>query len=405
MTSVSALKIFKLFGQKLSYAQAVSSSLNDPTMVNPDNSAALAAPAPLPVSSTAPPPPPGSWDQMWTLLTNMNDGIKSLQTSVTTLGTGLEKNTTELASFKAEFGGRLEQLEQKYDELTGGLDSRFDDFKEEVRNDLTGQVELKLAEWKQSIKNEIVAELKNDIGEGSVSLFPPGLPKTNIGQKFQHLLRLSRSLENNFCMGHSKQKTPTVRAQSVLHQFFPEFEISCGGNSSAAVAALVRFSVPQKQSAQFRAKLQEVRGAILTYGWWVAQENLADLRGMYTLTNDFLKFAKSNKPALKAFFLTIECGWVFLRDQPIFPVFLVPADSTEWDVLSGLLLVKLKSTQGVDWLSRVAEPPKPDVAFLGRWLEAMKLRKELAESLVPLFSSQDGEDAIMQDGQASTITG
>ncbi len=392
MTSVSALKIFKLFGQKLSYAQAVSSSLNDPTMVNPDNSAALAAPAPLPVSSTAPPPPPGSWDQMWTLLTNMNDGIKSLQASVTTLGSGLEKNTSELTQFKAEISGKVEKLEQKYEELTEDIDGRLETFRTEVRDEVAGDVESKLREWKAAVKNEIVAELREELGPGGISIAPPDLPHSSVGVKFQHLLRLSRSLENNFCMGHSKMKKPVVRAHVVLRQFFPEFDISIAGKRDDA---LIRFSVPQKSSACFRAKLQEVRGAILTYGWWVAQENPADLRAMYTLTNDFLKFAKGHKMELKAFFLTIESGWVFFRDLPLIPVFLVPADTTEWDVLTGLLLAKLKEMRGVCWLARVAETPKPDKVFLGKWLESMKLKPELANALVSLFSQQDGPDIVM----------
>jgi hypothetical protein len=178
----------------------------------------------------------------------------------------------------------------------------------------------------------------------------------------------------------------------VLRQFFPEFDITIAGKRDAV---LVCFPVSPKVSAVFRAKLQEVRGTILTYSWWVAQENPADLRAMYTLTNNFLKFAKNHKQELKAFFLTIESGWVFYRDLPLFPVFLVPADSMEWDVLTGLLLAKLKACKQTDWLARVAEAPKPDKPFLGRWVGAMKLKKELADALIPLFSEQDGQDVTM----------
>jgi hypothetical protein len=332
----------------------------------------------------------------------MNGGIQTLQSEVKALNSGLDKNTTELttfktdlATFKSEIGGKVTELEKNYEELANNIDSRFEEFKVEVRDETVGEVEKKLADWKETIKREILDELRSEVGAGSISLTPPGLPSTTIGQKFQHLLRLSRSLECNFCMGPSKQKTPIVRASAVLRQFFPEFNISYGGGKNNA--QLVRFSVQPQHSAVFRAKLQEVRGAILTYGWWVAQENPADLRAMYTLANDFLKYAKTNKTELKAFFLTIESGWIFLRDQPILPVFLVPADSTEWDVLSGLLLRKLKDSKGVDWLSRVAQAPRPDTSFLGNWLEAMKLNRELAEALIPLFASQDGEDVLMGD--------
>jgi hypothetical protein len=239
-----------------------------------------------------------------------------------------------------------------------------------------------------------VSELKAEFSSGNVAITPPDLPNCSIAVKFQKLLRLSRSLENNFCMGHSKLKKPVARAHVVLRQFFPEFDINIAGKRDDA---LVRFSVLPQASASFRAKLQEVRGAILTYGWWVAQENPADLRAMYTLTNDFLKFAKGHKQELKAYFLVIECGWVFYRDQPLFPVFLVPADTTEWDTLTGLLLNKLKSARDIAWLARVAAEPKPDQAFLGQWLQAMKLRQELADALVPLFSQQDGSDVVMVD--------
>jgi hypothetical protein len=322
----------------------------------------------------------------------MNDGVKTLQTDMKGVNSGLDKVTTELTQFKTEISGKVESLEKKYDELAEEIDTRMDEFKVEVRAEIAGEVEMKLREWKDSIKSEIVAELKDEMGSNNISISPPNMPGTSVGLKFEHLLRLSRSLENNFCMGHSKMKKPVARAHVVLRQFFPEFDISIAGKSDDV---LICFSVSPKSSAAFRAKLQEVRGAILTYGWWVAQENPADLRAMYTLTNDFLKFAKNHKMELKAFFLTIECGWVFYRDQPLIPVFLVPAVSDEWDILTGLLLAKLKASKQVDWLARVAETPRPDSAFLAKWLEAMKLKPELANALVPLFSQQDGTDVVM----------
>jgi hypothetical protein len=394
MSSVSALKVFTLFGKRLS--QDSIPSVPRPVMASTETGGAAAA-------------PPGGWDQLMTLLNTMNDGIKTLQSEVTTLNTNLDKNTTEittfktdLANFKSEIGGKVELLEQKYEELTEDVEAQLKDFRQEVRVEVADEVEKKLSDWKQSIKQEILDELKSEVGADNITLNPPNMPNTTVGQKFQHLLRLSRSLESNFCMGHSKQKTPSVCTSSVLRQFFPKFDISYGGKSNAA---LVRFSVHPKQSMSFHAKLQEVRGAIMTYGWWVAQENPADLRAMYTLTNDFLKYAKTNKTELKAFFLTIECGWVYLRDQPIIPVFLVPTDSAEWDVLSGLLLAKLKDSKGIDWLTRVAQAPKPDAAFLGKWLEAMKLRGDLAQALLPLFSSQEDNNVVMVDGQEELRVG
>jgi hypothetical protein len=336
------------------------------------------------------------------MLTEMNDGVKKLETEMKGVNSGLDKVTTELTQFKSEINSKVETLEKKYEELADDVENRLLDFKTEVRDGISSEVETKLREWKSTLKDEIVAELKAELGAGNIAITPPELPNSSVGTKFQKLLRLSRSLENNFCMGHSKMKKPVVRAHQVLRQFFPEFDISIAGKRDDV---LVRFSVAPHASANFRAKLQEVRGAILTYGWWVAQENPADLRAMYTLTNDFLKFAKGHKSELKAFFLTIESGWVFFRDQPLLPVFLVPADTVEWDVLAGLLLSKLKSAREMAWLDRVAETPKADSVFLGRWLEAMKLKKELADALIPLFSQQDGDDQVMgEDGLGNTTS-
>jgi uncharacterized protein YoxC len=395
MSTVSALKVFALFGKK--------SAFDDPTNLRappsamfPEATSASAAPAASTSSTSA---PPGGWDKFWTMLTEMNDGVKTLQTEMKGVNNGLATVSSELTQFKSEINGKVEKLEQKYDEIAEDVENRISDFKVEVRAELYGEVDAKLNEWRSSLKNEIVAELRAELGSGGLSIAPPDLPNSSVGAKFQHLLRLSRSLQNNFCMGHSKMKKPVARAHHVLRQFFPEFDISIAGKRDDV---LIRFSVLPHASASFRAKLQEVRGAILTYGWWVAQENPADLRAMYTLTNDFLKFAKGDKQELKAFFLTIECGWVFFRDLPLIPVFLVPADSTEWDVLSGLLLAKLKRVRDVAWLARVAETPKPDQDFLGKWLEAMKLKKELADALVPLFSQQDGADVVM--GEEVSVT-
>jgi gas vesicle protein len=309
---------------------------------------------------------------------------------------GLGKVTNELSQFKAEINAKVETLEKKYEEMLEEGEERLEEFKAEVRNEISKEIESRLQTWKDALKNEIVAELRSEVGDTNVSVNPPDLPQSSVGLKFQHLLRLSRSLESNFCMGHAKMKKPVVRAHIVLRQFFPEFEITVAGKKDDV---LVRFSVLPKAAAGFRAKLQKVRGAILTYGWWVAQENPADLRAMYTLTNDFLKFAKNHKTELKGYFLTIERGWVFYRDLPLLPVFLIPANSDEWDVLTGMLLVKLKACRQVDWLARVAEAPKPDNVFLGKWLESMKLKPELANALVPLFSSQEASDVVMNEAE------
>jgi hypothetical protein len=414
MSSVSALKVYSLFGKKLLSEDALQSWSNatmtpPPTTTNStpvtaqDMSYAAAvqsapvAQNPVPATSAD---PPGGWAGLMSLLTEMNSGIKTLQTNMGTVNAGLEKVTNKLSSFQSKIREKVTNVEQRFDDLKNDVEERFDGLQSEVRDAIMSEVELKWNEWKAMMKDEIVSELKADLGTEGLSVVPPDLPHSAVGAKFQHLLRLSRSLQNNFCMGHSKMKKPVVRAHVVLKQFFPEFDISVAGKRDNV---LVRFSVVPKSSASFRAKLQEVRGAILTYGWWVAQENPADLRAMYTLTNDFLKFAKGNKPELKSFFLTIESGWVFFRDQPLLPVFLIPADSNEWDVLSGLLLAKLKCAKGTDWLSRVAENPKPDVTFLGKWITAMKLKQELADALVPLFSQQDGVDAVM--GEAESLSG
>ncbi len=351
---------------------------------------AAAAPPPQPAN----PGPPGGWDNFWAMLTNMNTGVSNLQAEMKNVYTGLGKVTDELSQFKIDINAKVAKLEKRCEDMVEEGEQRLDEFKSEVRSEIAEEIESKLQTWKDTLKSEIVAELRSEMGENPVSVNPPVLPQSSVGLKFQHLLRLSRSLECNFCMGHVKMKKPVIRAHAVLRQFFPEFQITIAGKKDDA---LVRFSVLPKAAAVFRAKLQEVRGAILTFGWWVAQENPADLRAMYTLTNDFLKFAKNHKPDLKGYFLTIERGWVFYRDMPLLPVFLIPANSDEWDVLSGMLLVKLKACRQVDWLARVAGDPKPDNAFLGRWLELMKLKPELANALVPLFSPQEASDVVMRD--------
>jgi hypothetical protein len=125
-------------------------------------------------------------------------------------------------------------------------------------------MEAKLNEWRATLKDEIVSELRAEFSSGNIAIAPPDWPHSSVAVKFQKLLRMSRSLENNFCMGHSthsKLKKPVARAHVVLRQFSPEFDIFIAGKRDDV---LVRFSVSPQASARFRAKLQEVRGAILT---------------------------------------------------------------------------------------------------------------------------------------------
>jgi hypothetical protein len=284
----------------------------------------------------------------------------------------------------------LTDLEQKHAELAKDVDDRLDGIKDEVLASVSEEVASKLREWKDSIKAEILAEMRSDAAspdtESGVS-FDSG--KSRVAAKFENLLRLSRLLENNFCMGHTKLMTPSVRAPVLLRQFFPEFEFAIARVKPDA--KLVRFSIVPKNkasSADFRAKLQEVRGALLTYGWWVAQENPSDLRSMYTVTNEFLKRAKDIKSELKQFFLTLERGWIFFHEIPIVPVFLVPSDTNYWIPLADALLAKLKTVLKLDWLSRASSPPTFDRVFLRDWATIIELKQEVFDSMSPFFGSQ-----------------
>ncbi len=334
--------------------------------------------------------PPGGWEQLIRMITETNSGVTAMQTEQKKTNDGLEKVSTELASFKSDVAAKITELEKKHESLAEHVESRMSDFKDEVLSQVSEEVAVKLREWKEGIKDEILAEIHADNSPGAV----PMLGKTNVSAKFDRLLKLSGALENNFCMGHVRHQTPTIRAASVIKQFFPDSGISLG--SVQRDAKLVRFCVPPKFAVDFRAKLQEVRGAISGYGWWISQENPADLRAMYTVTNNFLKFAKNDKPALKPFFLTVERGWVFFHDAPIVPVFLIPSDTSKWADLAKLLLPKLQRADRVDWFVRATVTPTHDKFFLGKWIEVMGLEQELADSLLPLIS--DSQDSNLAAG-------
>ncbi len=268
--------------------------------------------------------PPGGWKSLLNIIRETNDRTKTLET-------GISAVKTELTNFKTEISGRMDDLEKRHEELVGEVDSRFENIKDEVLGTVSEEVATKLREWKDSIKAEILEELRADQAAGVEQHVSPEMKNSVVASKFENLVRLSRLLENNLCMGHTKTMMPSIRAQVLLRQFFPEFEFAIARVKSGA--KLVRFSIVPKtkaSAADFRAKLQEVRGALLTYGWWVAQENPSDLRSMYTVTNDFLKVAKENKNELKQFYLALERGWIFFHDIPIVPVFLVPAESNYW---------------------------------------------------------------------------
>jgi hypothetical protein len=121
---------------------------------------------------------------------------------------------------------------------------------------------------------------------------------------------------------------------------------------------------------------------------------------MYTVANGFLKVAKDARLELKAFFLSIERGWVYYRDEPLVPVFLVPSKNDQWLELADLLLGKLKESYRVDWLVRASGAIKPDLAFLKKWVETMKLEKELADAILPNLSLQEEVDTGAEGAQA-----
>jgi outer membrane murein-binding lipoprotein Lpp len=400
-------------GELLSPLSLESSLVRSPSSLNrfvmqPDQATA---------ASSAPGVPPGGWEKLMNLIEGTNTGVTSLQAKMDTVTTdlstlktdltrkieGLETKQEELGAKQDALEQKQEALEQKYEELSAGIDHRFDALRDEVLGEVTEEVQTKLRDWraevKNELKNEIMEELRAAESSPDINADPPVVCKSAVGQKFQQLIRLSRALENNFCMGPTKSVVPTTRAAVLLRRYFPEFDLSIAkGNMK-----IVRFSVQPKAGAlsfDFRAKLQEVRGSFLAHGWWIAQENPADLRAMYTVANDFLKIAKANSLELKAFFLSIERGWVYYREEPLVPVFLIPSDNTYWTDLADILLVKLKESNKVDWLIRATGAMKPDSKFLEKWVGAMRLQKELADALIPklVFQEQnEGEERMDEE--------
>jgi hypothetical protein len=405
-------------GELLSPLSLESSLVRSPSSLNrfvmqPDQATA---------ASSTPGAPPGGWDKLMNLIEGTNTGVTSLQTKMDTVTTdlatlktdltkkieGLEKKQEELGAKQDALEQKQDALEQKHEEFSAGIDLRLDAFRDEVLGEVTEEVRTKLRDWrtelKNELKNEILEELRAAESSPDTSADPPAVCKSAVGQKFQHLIRLSRALENNFCMGPTKSVVPTTRAPVLLRRYFPEFDLSIAkGNMK-----IVRFSVQPKAGAlshDFRAKLQEVRGSFLAHGWWIAQENPADLRAMYTVANNFLKIAKSTSLELKAFYLSIERGWIFYREEPLVPVFLVPSDNTHWTDLADILLAKLKEANSVDWLVRATCALKPDSQFLEKWVGAMKLQKELADAILPNLILQEQNNVSGEEGMDSEFSG
>jgi hypothetical protein len=357
MSTISALKVFSLFGQKIRHDPAQPArdnlALRDASMANSGD------------SST---PPPWFVDAM----TKNRDEIKT--------------------AIREELGGLKDEVAAiKEEQQIQATNIR----------DVDHRVDQAFAE---------IAALRNLLEGKSARPVPVPVQCTvgdqcSVAAKFQGLLSQASTMSGCYAAGLvPPDKVTGVRPSPktfkfIAENYFPNFRLKI--LASAGVSKIVRFTVEPVNSANtktadFEAVLKSTIMSVRGDGWWIQQELPPTLRQMYSNAYQFFKSVKAEFKVLRPYVFDAQDGYITIDGTKVVPVYLVPKNRAVWKDLGGVLLNIVASFLTVDWLDSMVGQLTVDQSHVDEWVEIVsaKLVEKPGNATARLQSNPEASTAV-----------
>ncbi len=338
MSTISALKVFSLFGQKNRQGPAPLVRENalkprDGSMSNTDDSNA---------------PPPWFADAMAKNREDIKTAIRE-----------------ELGGLKADFAAMKEEQQIQATNI----------------RDVDQRVDQAFAE---------IAALR-ELLEGRAAC-PAPVPsqctvsdQCSVSAKFQNLLSQASTMAGCYAAGHvPPDKVTGVKPSAksfkfIADNYFSNFHLKI--LASTGISKTVRFTVEPKNPAttkvgDFEAVLKSIVMGVRGDGWWIQQELPATLCQMYSNAYQFFKAVKSEFKVLRRYVFDAQDGYITMDGTRIVPVYLVPKNRAVWKELGGVLLNIVASFLTVDWLDSMTSQLTVDQSHVDEWMEIVSAKLE-----------------------------
>jgi hypothetical protein len=116
-----------------------------------------------------------------------------------------------------------------------------------------------------------------------------------------------------------------------------------------------------------KLRCRDIWRTVRDLGWWIGQENPADLRQMEVNAFRFIMEAKNVCVELRRYYLEAEEGFIRYARVPFLPVYLVPDDQEKWPELADVLWRMVQTIQSKNWVTRIRGVKRLDRKLLDEW--------------------------------------
>jgi hypothetical protein len=204
-----------------------------------------------------------------------------------------------------------------------------------------------------------------------------------IHDAFQELLKVAETRKQVFLVGVVKrtddkglQVAPLIQYEDFVRGFFEgvRFELGELGKAQSSGLPLGRVVIHPDDVHTMKLRVRDGWRNAKDLGWWVGQENPADLRQMQANAYRFIMATKNECDGLRKFFLEAEEGFLRFQGAPFLPVYMVPTNEDLWPKLAPVLLKMVESIRSVSWIERFRRDfKKLDPGLLKVWCSIIKL--------------------------------
>ncbi len=391
MSTVSALKVFALFGKKSGALQPSA------TRRNSDCETTMAT-----IPATKP-----DWLQLildghQQALDECKQTNESFMKKFDEVASGFKKDHEALQEKQTATSSKLQDVEADVSSLKAdvqihstditNLDQRVDDTKSE----LLAKIDDLRAEFNEKLTGK-ATNPDRPIVPSSLSV----VEQCRIEREFDELLTKSRNMENCFAMGRVTNgalvgyMSPPKTIQEIFSNYFTGLNVEV--IPGLGKSQIKRLRVDKKCLADFRANLELYEFQIQADGWWISPDVPQELRFLRSNAYKFFKEARSNFDTVRATFIDIslETGCITVDGVEIFPVYLIPKDTKKWATLMPIFDRIVSSILEVDWVVKKTSSVQIDQSLIQEWADVVGLKP------TPNLNVTEGSDAEMHDASSA----
>ncbi len=309
---------------------------------------------------------------------------------------GFRKEVDDLSNKQAETSQGLKAVQDEVSEIKStiqihstdisAVDQRVDDTKNELlakMDKLRADFEEKLA-GKATNPDRPFVPASASIGE-----------QFAIEREFGDLLSKARSMENCFAMGRVVTDTvvghlsPPKTVKQILDSYFGGLNIEIA--QGAGKSQIKRLRVDKLSLEDFRANLEVYEFQIRSDGWWLAQDLPPDLRVLRSNAFKFFKEARAMYETVKATFLDVSLftGCVVIDGVEFVPLYLIPKTQKKWPALFPIFRRAVDEVLAIEWVEKKTAVRRISSELMQEWAGAVGMKFDTVR--------HDDSDAEMHD--------